>query len=201
MSEAASKPRKRDITRARVIQAAIDCIYREGFNAAHTNKIVEEAGVTWGVLQYHFGDKDGLMQAVLDRIFADFAQAFADADIHHADLRERIDALIELIWSLVSRPEYRVSVAILRNAGRDPDSKVEGSAHLDSWAREIATTWNRIFDDTSASPARSQAARRIVFATLRGLADEINPSGKTQKQQLKQEFAALGDATHHLLTH
>ena len=196
-----SKPRKRDVTRAKVIQAAIDCIYREGFNAAHTNKIAEEAGVTWGVLQYHFGDKDGLMQAVLDQIFADFARAFEDADIHQADLRERIDALIELLWSLVSKPDYRVSVAILRNAGRDPESKVEGSEHLDAWAKEIANTWNRIFADIAATSSQSQAARRIMFAALRGLADEINPSGKTQRQQLKQEFAALGEAIHHLLTH
>ena len=67
------KPRKRDVTRAKVIQAAIDCIYAEGFYAAHTNRIAEQAGVSWGVLQYHFGDKDGLLQAVLDTIFANLS--------------------------------------------------------------------------------------------------------------------------------
>ena len=57
---ASSKPSKRELTRNKVIEAAIDCIYREGFHAANTNRIAEQAGVTWGVLQYHFGDKDGL---------------------------------------------------------------------------------------------------------------------------------------------
>ena len=66
------KPSKSEATRDRVIQAAIDCIYRDGFHAAHTNRIAEQAGVSWGVLQYHFGDKDGLLQAVIDRIFDDF---------------------------------------------------------------------------------------------------------------------------------
>ena len=35
------KPSKRERTRLRVINAAIDCIYEEGFNAAHTNRIAE----------------------------------------------------------------------------------------------------------------------------------------------------------------
>ncbi|MBK6510444.1 MAG: TetR/AcrR family transcriptional regulator [Haliea sp.] len=63
-----NKPTKREATREKVILAAIDCIYRDGFHAAHTNRIAEEAGVSWGVLQYHFGDKDGLLQAVIDHI-------------------------------------------------------------------------------------------------------------------------------------
>jgi AcrR family transcriptional regulator len=200
MSEPASKPRKRDITRARVIQAAIDCIYREGFNAAHTNKIAEEAGVTWGVLQYHFGDKDGLMQAVLDSIFASFAQALAESDIRQADLPGRIDALIELFWSLVSKPDYRVSAAILRNAGRDPESAVEGVQQMDTWAGEIANAWDEIFSDIAVAPERSRAARRVMFAALRGLADDINPSDKTRRNQLKDEFSALSEAIHYLLT-
>ena len=35
MSKPRSGPRKRDITRARVMQAAADCIYREGFRGPH----------------------------------------------------------------------------------------------------------------------------------------------------------------------
>ena len=48
------KPRKRDLTRARVIQAAINCIYTEGFHAAHTNRIADQADVSWGVLAIPF---------------------------------------------------------------------------------------------------------------------------------------------------
>jgi AcrR family transcriptional regulator len=194
-----TKPRKRDITRARVIQAAIDCIYREGFHSAHTNKIAEEAGVTWGVIQYHFGDKDGLLQAVLDSIFTDFAASFNAAELQQGDLRQRIDTLIDLIWSLVSLPQYRVSVAILRNTARSPESRVEGSEQLDNWAADIARVWNTVFEDISIDRSRGETARRLMFAALRGLADELNPSGRTKKAQLKREFAALGDAIHHLL--
>lgn len=200
MSQLATKPKKREVTRARVIQAAIDSIYSEGFHAAHTNRIAEEAGVSWGVLQYHFGDKDGLLQAVLDHIFANFADSLACAELNEVDLRDRIDGLVKLLWSLVSKPEYRVSVAILRNAGRDPESKVDGSRQMDTWSKEIGRAWDELFADVDTPAPRSSAARRLMFASLRGLADEINPSGRSNSGQLREEFNALGDAIYHLLT-
>jgi AcrR family transcriptional regulator len=199
VTKAADKPKKRDITRARVIQAAINQIYTEGFNAAHTNRIAEEAGVSWGVLQYHFGDKDGLLQAVLDHIFRDFAANLSAAEPDRDDLRGRIDALIELIWSLVGKPEYRVSMAILRNAGHSSESSVDGARQLEQWSREIAKVWDTLFSDLKASPAQSQAARRLMFASLRGFADDLNP-GRNRKHAPEREFKALGDAIHYLLT-
>jgi AcrR family transcriptional regulator len=200
MARTATRPKKRDITRARVIQAAIDCIYEEGFHTAHTNRIAERAEVTWGVLQYHFGDKDGLLQAVLDSIFADFAASLEQADPGEADLKQRVDQLIGLIWSLVSERKYRVSMAILRNAGLSSDSSVSGTDQLNQWAEEIARLWDRQFEGLIASPARSDSARRIMFAALRGFADELNPSGVSARQ-LEREFSALGDAIYHLLSH
>ena len=47
-----------------MIEETIKCIREEGFAAASTRHIVERAGVSWGVIQYHFGDRDGLLTAV-----------------------------------------------------------------------------------------------------------------------------------------
>ena len=124
------KPSKREATRKRVILAAIDCIYRDGFHAAHTNRIAEEAGFSWGVLQYHFSDKDGLLQAVLDHIFDDFSTTLKKTQLEGDDLQQRINQLIDVVWSLVSKREYRVSVAILRNAGKDQSSSINGDKQI-----------------------------------------------------------------------
>lgn len=194
------KPRKRELTRAKVIQAAIDCIYAEGFHAAHTNRIAEQAGVSWGVLQYHFGDKDGLLQAVLDSIFDNFTAALANAKLQQDELEPRISALVNVLWSLVSQPEYRVSVAILRNAGRSPDSTIDGRKNLDKWSREIAALWDKLFEEYRDQAVKTLTARRLLFAALRGLADELNPRDKATKQQLQQELTALTSAINFLLT-
>tara|TARA_B100001540_G_scaffold287407_1_gene281880 strand:+ start:787 stop:1383 length:597 start_codon:yes stop_codon:yes gene_type:complete len=196
---AADRLSKREQTRLRVIQAAIDCIYQEGFNAAHTNRIAETAGVSWGVLQYHFGDKDGLLQAVLDHIFDNFSAALERTPVAGDDLRERVEQVIELIWSLVSGREYRVSVAILRNAGKDSSSAIDGEEKITQWSRRTSRLWDKLFADTGLEPGRSDVARQLLFAALRGMADEINP-GSRSKKAIAEEHAALADAVTYLLS-
>ncbi|MGB1139416.1 MAG: TetR/AcrR family transcriptional regulator [Halioglobus sp.] len=195
----AKAPSKRELTRAKVIQAAIDSIYRDGFHAAHTNRIAEEAGVSWGVLQYHFGDKDGLLQAVMDHIFEDFSQTLSKTSLEGEDLRQRVDQLIEAVWRLISKKEYRVSVAILRNAGKDQSSSIDGQKQLADWSRKTSRLWDRLFEGVSPVPANSDVAKRLLFATLRGMADEINPSRNKTKKAIAEECDALGDAVTHLL--
>jgi len=193
------KVSKREITRKRVINAAIDCIYKEGFNAAHTNRIAEQAEVSWGVLQYHFGDKDGLLQAVLDSIFKDFTVAINSAELKQTNLSQRISRLIDVVWELVSQPEYRVSMAILRNAGRDEASLIDDKQMVEMWSLEIGKLWSRLFEDLIDTPTNSETAKRIMFATLRGFADDLNPRKHKTTRQLQQEFSALAEALTFLL--
>ena len=64
------KQERADRTRAMVIAETVRCVLDEGFGAASAKHITERAGVTWGVVQYHFGDRDGLLMAVVDEGFA-----------------------------------------------------------------------------------------------------------------------------------
>ncbi|MEH6582740.1 MAG: TetR/AcrR family transcriptional regulator [Halioglobus sp.] len=194
-----AKPKKREITRKKVIKAAINSIYRNGFHAAHTNHIAEEAGVSWGVLQYHFGDKNGLLQAVIDHIFEDFLATLASTELDGKDLRQRLDQLIDVAWGLFSKKEYRVSVAILRNAGKDKSSGINGKKQIKRWAKRMSDLWDQLLPAELCNTPQSETARHLLFATLRGLADEINPTGRLTKKSWEAERTALGEAIAHLL--
>ena len=194
-----TKPKKREITRKKVIQAAINSIYRDGFHAAHTNRIAEEAGVSWGVLQYHFGDKDGLLQAVIDHIFEDFLQTLAHAEVTGEDLEQRLDQLIGVAWGLFSKKEYRVSVSILRNAGKDKASRINGQKQIRRWAARMSDLWDQLLPPELANTPRSETARHLLFATLRGLADDINPTGRPTKKSWQTERSALAGMIAQLL--
>jgi AcrR family transcriptional regulator len=197
---AARKPSKREATREKVIAAAIEAIYRDGFHAAHTNRIAGEAGVSWGVLQYHFGDKDGLLQAVIDAIFDDFETTLNDTSLQGEDLQQRVRQLIDVVWRLVSKKEYRVSVAILRNAGKDDSSNINGQKQLARWAERTSELWDALFEGTVRESQHSEVARHLLFAALRGMADEINPSGIRTERAIEQECEALAEAITFLLT-
>ena len=55
-----------DRTRDLLIDETVACIREEGFSAASARHIIERAGVSWGVIQHHFGDRDGLLTAVIE---------------------------------------------------------------------------------------------------------------------------------------
>lgn len=194
------KPSKREATRKRVILAAIDCIYRDGFHASHTNRIAEEAGFSWGVLQYHFGDKDGLLQAVIDHIFDDFSNTLEATTLEGDELQPRVRQLIDVLWRLFSKKEYRVSIAILRNAGKDDTSSINGQKQLTRWARKTSQLWHELFEDTIQEPQQSDTARHLLFAALRGMVDEINPRSVKTKKSIALECDALSEAITYLLT-
>jgi AcrR family transcriptional regulator len=190
---------KREMTRAKVIQAAIDCIYDVGFNAAHTNRIAEQASVSWGVLQYHFGDKDGLLRAVLDFIFDDFSSTLSQTGLEGEDLQQRVSHLIDVVWSLVSKKEYRVSVAILRNAGKDKNSTIDGQRQITEWSQKISELWDHLVTDKTTQPSQSDVARHLMFSAIRGMADEVNPTTRSE-QSMAAERKALAKAVTFLLT-
>ena len=59
-------PRDGDDTRRRIVNAAYEFFYREGFARANVDAIAETAGVTKRTLYNHFESKDALVAAVLD---------------------------------------------------------------------------------------------------------------------------------------
>ena len=194
------KPSKREATHDKVIKAAIDCIYREGFHAAHTNRIAAEADVSWGVLQYHFGDKDGLLQAVIDHIFDDFAATLEATTLNGDNLQQRVRQLIDVVLALVRKKEYRVSIAILRNAGKDDTSAINGQKQLSRWAKKTSQLWDELFEGKIQHSQQSEIARHLLFATLRGMVDEINPRNAKTKKSIKLECDALSESITFLLT-
>ncbi len=53
-------------TRERIIIAATELFYLQGYNATGLDKVIKEAGVTKGNFYYHFKSKEALAMATLD---------------------------------------------------------------------------------------------------------------------------------------
>lgn len=58
-------------TRAKLIQAARHAFATRGYAAASMDDLTAEVGLTRGALYHNFGDKKGLLQAVIDQIDAE----------------------------------------------------------------------------------------------------------------------------------
>lgn len=60
-------------TRAKLIRAARTAFAYKGYAAASMDDLTAKAGLTRGALYHNFGDKKGLLQAVIDQIDAEMA--------------------------------------------------------------------------------------------------------------------------------
>ena len=51
----------------KIVQAALQLFAKEGYNATSTSKVAKAAGVSEGLIFRHFGNKEGLLQAILKK--------------------------------------------------------------------------------------------------------------------------------------
>jgi AcrR family transcriptional regulator len=155
-----SAPRKRgDDTRAKIIDETVRCIVEEGFVAATAKHVAERAGVTWGVIQYHFGDRNGLLMAVVDDGVARLLESLSSADVSELPMRERIEVVVDIAWSCYSSPTSMAAFEILRanRAGSSRRHLLEMNAAINQLGRLI-----------TEDPANDGVAE-VIWATLRGV--------------------------------
>jgi len=80
-------------TRARILDACAEVIARSGLARFRMSDVAREAGVSIGLLAYHFGDRDGLLEAALDEVTAGAARR-ADGSQGSRTPAERLSALL-----------------------------------------------------------------------------------------------------------
>ncbi len=66
---AAGRERQKRETRTRILDSAIKLFSERGFDAASVRDISAAAGVTHAVIRLHFGSKEQLWRAAIDRLF------------------------------------------------------------------------------------------------------------------------------------
>jgi AcrR family transcriptional regulator len=144
----------------------VRCIVEEGFEAASAKHIVERAGVTWGVIQYHFGDRDGLLAAVVDSGFDELRAEMATVDVRQGSSREQVAALVDAAWAAFSTPTSRASLEILVATRTKRDAV--SNQHLATMAGELARLGRHLLDDGRHS-GDAMAIGDVLWAALRGL--------------------------------
>jgi TetR/AcrR family transcriptional regulator len=76
------------VTRARIVEAAVEAFSSHGFEGATTRQIAALAGENQGLITYHFANKETLWKAAVDSLFSGLVgelagrvEVLADADV------------------------------------------------------------------------------------------------------------------------
>jgi AcrR family transcriptional regulator len=161
-------------TRARVIRGATECVVELGFGGATMSAIAKRAGVTWGAIQHQFGDKDSILDAVLEASLEELeAELGRIVETTDASVEARAKAFIRLAANLLQGPSYRAFVGIQLGRGRHRERRSEAAM---GWSEHVAEvleeSWRTAFGGLGLPAKNVRSAGRFGFMVLSGIAAE-----------------------------
>lgn len=155
--------------RERILESATDFFARHGYAGASLRQIAADVGVTPGNILLHFGNKEGLLMAVLDRWTS------ASFESHEAaDGLDAIRALTRLMREHLSERRFIELFMTMASEATDPAHPAHGLmvARYDDIVSRIAASLAFARDHDQIRPLDdvtiTRTARRIV-AMMDGL--------------------------------
>ena len=157
--------------RARILKAAVTCLYKRGYGATTTVSVASLAKVSRGAMLHHFPSKADLMLATLSHVLELNASNFLKAAGRIDDPWERYAALPDIRLEAGSQPAGVAFMEIIVGARSDDAVR----SRFDEFQRQLNTrTSQRMVDWAVGSGVkvtpRDQAVSRTVTLAIFGLA-------------------------------
>lgn len=126
-------------SRERILEAATELFSTRGYAATGLQEICRRAGIEKAALYWHFGSKEGLLAAVVDRMDAEFVENIAKRVSQTATPDDRLDVFVSGLQRLAAERGHLVRLCL---------SVVLERSQVSTEAREAM---QRIFDRTRAA--------------------------------------------------
>jgi AcrR family transcriptional regulator len=96
-----------EASRSNILEVALIEFADKGFSGARIDEIAEKTNTSKRMIYYHFGGKEGLYQAVLDKAYGDIRQTETTMSIDSADAEQILADHIRLTFDYHnSHPEF-----------------------------------------------------------------------------------------------
>ena len=162
-------------TREAMLHAAVTALASGDPGAVSANRIAKQIGVTWGTVQYQFGDADGFWAAVLHHTALRRASLFAHPDTA-ASLQTRVSEIIDTLYDGLTAPDSRAIENLRAALPRDPAELdrlyPRTAAELRSWGQSWHAICQKAFADLEVDPQRVREIATMIPGAMRGLASE-----------------------------
>lgn len=154
----------RAVAKAKILQAALELFANRGYATTTVDAIAQSAGVSTGLLYYHFENKPALLHAIFEQSLSDVHATFAAADLEPRPA-DRLPALLRSAGVIVPRHRnfwavwygLRMQGEVLRSLGPSVMQFSDAIVRtLEGYLRDIA----------SPEPA---IEARLLFAQIDGM--------------------------------
>ncbi|HEV7437196.1 MAG TPA: TetR/AcrR family transcriptional regulator [Pseudorhizobium sp.] len=146
-------------TRAKLIAAARKAFAENGYAAASMDELTAEAGLTRGALYHNFGDKKGLLQAVVDQMDAEVVARMRAAREAADNLWQGfLDEGVAYIEMALEPEIQRIMLLDGPSVLGDPSQWPNQNACLVTSTRTIQS----LIEEGTAKPVDAEAAARLI---------------------------------------
>lgn len=168
-------------TRARIVEATIQCLIKYGYAQTTTLKVADEAQLSRGAMMYHFENSAALMFAAAEelherRLNAHVARAKA---VDHDHTR----TMVQKTWEQFSDTNF-IAYLELAMAARTDDDLAQVLVPLQ---REYADRWRReavsLYPDWRTAPELFDFTLILTQVTLHGLALSVMTHGADEEKR------------------
>lgn len=167
-------------TRTALLDAALESLVERGYAATTTIETARRARVSRGAQLHHFPTRAQLVTAavqhLLERRMAEFREVFAAIDPR----AERLDAAIDLLWSMFQGPAFAAWLELWIAARTDPELAAAIVAMDVRFTDESRALFLEMFPpEAGADPALFDIGRDFAFALMTGVAlQRLVPRGQ-----------------------
>jgi len=130
--------------------------------------------MSWGAIQYQFGSKTSIFEALLDQALSEFGAGLEDgqAIAPGAPLEVRIHALVNGARRLIEQPIYVAFRQILHDAQLLDDLGMKPADLLSQMHRTISAQIGNLIGIDSRSKRQIDLFQATLFATTRGIEEQ-----------------------------
>jgi len=173
-------------SREALLDAAIELIADGGYTATGVDAIARRSGVVKSALYWHFGSKDGLLIAALERTAREWVGEFETSIIVNAEPGQRLENMLQHVRNLFyERPErVRLILSALIERGPENEEVREGVERIMAVMRDAIARGMGVLP-IPAERAYGLATLALQILTGAFLDYFANPDREVFEQRLK----------------
>lgn len=157
-------------TRARLLDATIECLHDLGYARTSTPEIARRAGLSRGAQLHHFPTKAELVTSAVEHLFARRREEFLCAFRDRAAEQDPVEAAIDILWSMVSGPTFYAWLELAVAARTEAELREPVAALTERLIRIVEETFRELFPAPPTPNPFYAVAPRFAFSLLDGLA-------------------------------
>jgi AcrR family transcriptional regulator len=157
-------------TRARLLDATVECLVELGWSGTSTTEVVRRAGVSRGAQVHHFPTKEDLVLAAVEHLCTRRMDEYRKAFEALPAPERTTDASLDLLRSLYAGPAVDAWLELALAARTDPVLHERFVAFERRFFAASLALFQETFPEVDADPAGARLALRLTFCLLDGLA-------------------------------